>query len=47
MTPFDFFQIQQKIMSRDVSAEDEIADSVFVQVYQFLANIFGVPFLIL
>ncbi|XP_024024900.1 serine/threonine-protein kinase RIO1 [Morus notabilis] len=26
-------EIQQKIMSRDVSAEDEIADSVFVQSY--------------
>lgn len=25
--------MQQKIMSRDISVEDEIADSVFVQVY--------------
>lgn len=33
MTSFILFQVQQKILARgDISVEDEIADSVFVQV---------------
>jgi hypothetical protein len=33
VTAFNSFQVQQKILARgDISVEDEIADSVFVQV---------------
>jgi len=33
LTAFNSFQVQQKILARgDISVEDEIADSVFVQV---------------
>jgi hypothetical protein len=32
VTIYFFFQVQQKILTRDLTAEDEIADSVFVQV---------------
>ena len=32
VTAYFVFQVQQKILTRDLTAEDEIADSVFVQV---------------
>lgn len=49
LTSFCVYQLQQKIMSRgDVTAEDEIADSVFVQVSYVicLSNISECSFLL-